>query len=86
MERPLGRALELGLGLSTAGLGPIGCGLVLAGTKSTILGVFWAFLLFSRFLRWTLNLSAVCFDINEDVDDDVNGMRLTPGPALCERR
>ena len=78
----------MGLGLSTAGLGPMGpldpAGLVAVGmatiTKSVIRGVASSLvriLTFSKFIRWTLL----------DVDDATeSGIRLLPGPALCERR
>ena len=102
-ERPLGT--PVGLGLSTAGLGPMapldaldaldplelaafGAALGMEmTTRSVILGVAMSLeriLTFSRFMRCTL------FSLDDSVDVDVDetdrGMRLVPGPALCDRR
>jgi len=87
--RPLGT--PVGLGLSTAGLGPMeptGFGATVGmgtTTRSVILGVAMSLariLTFSRFIRCT------SFNLDDavDVDDSERGIRLVPGPALCDRR
>lgn len=105
-ERPLGT--PVGLGLSTAGLGPMapldaldaldaldplelaafGAALGMEmTTRSVILGVAMSLeriLTFSRFMRCTLFSLDDAVDV--DVDETDRGMRLVPGPALCDRR